>query len=61
MDRVLELGNVFSAPDLTGIQNIVLVDDIYTTGSTIDTFAKVLKASGVKNVYFVAMAIVDNL
>ena len=61
MDRVLELGNAFSAPGLTGIQNIVLVDDIYTTGSTIDTLAKVLKASGIENVYFVAIAIVDNL
>ena len=38
------------------LKTIILVDDIYTTGSTIDEAAKTLKEAGVENVYFVALA-----
>lgn len=38
------------------LETIVIIDDIYTTGSTIDAMAKICKASGVKNVYFLALA-----
>lgn len=34
----------------------IVIDDIYTTGSTIDAIAKVLKASGVRKVYFLTVA-----
>jgi len=34
----------------------VVIDDIYTTGSTMDAIAKVLKSSGVKKVYFITVA-----
>ena len=60
-DRALELKNAFLSTDLSNIESVILVDDIYTTGSTIDSIAKTLKNAGVKNVYFVAIAIVDNL
>lgn len=60
-DRANELKDAFYALDLTGIDRVILVDDIYTTGSTIDKLSEVLKKAGVKNVYFVAIAIVDNL
>ncbi len=38
-------------------KNIILVDDIYTTGSTIDSAARVLKEHGAQNVYFVCICV----
>lgn len=39
---------------------IIVIDDIYTTGSTIDAMAKVLKKAGVHRVYFLTIAIGDD-
>lgn len=39
------------------LDNIVIVDDIYTTGSTVDSIAELLIAYGVKNVYVITLAI----
>ena len=39
------------------LSTIVIIDDIYTTGSTIDTIAKVFLEQGVENIYFVTLAI----
>lgn len=39
------------------LNTIVIIDDIYTTGNTIDTMAAELKKIGVQNIYFVALAI----
>lgn len=36
---------------------VVLVDDIYTTGSTIEACSRVLRAVGVKQIHFVAICI----
>jgi ComF family protein len=38
------------------LKTILVVDDIYTTGSTIDEAARVLKENGVENIYFVTLA-----
>lgn len=38
-------------------KKILIVDDIYTTGSTIDEMSKVLKKYGAKSVYFVCLSI----
>lgn len=38
-------------------KNILLVDDIYTTGSTIDETSRILKKIGAKNVYFMTISI----
>ena len=38
-------------------QNILLIDDIYTTGSTIDTIAKCLKEKAECNVWFLTISI----
>lgn len=38
------------------LKTIILVDDIYTTGSTIDEAARSLRAVGVKGIYFVTLA-----
>ena len=37
--------------------HVLVIDDIYTTGSTIDEMAKVLKKSGVRKVYFLTISI----
>ncbi|HKM35108.1 MAG TPA: ComF family protein [Lachnospiraceae bacterium] len=39
------------------LDTIIIIDDIYTTGSTMDALAKVLLSSGVKRIYFITLAI----
>ena len=39
------------------LNTVIVIDDIYTTGSTIDAVSAVLKESGVSNVYFVTLCI----
>ena len=60
-ERGYELKDAFLASNLSDIDSVLIIDDIYTTGNTIDVMAKTLKNSGVKNVYFAVIAIVDNL
>ena len=43
------------------LSTIIIIDDIYTTGSTIDTVAKVFLEHGIKNIYFVTLAIGETL
>lgn len=38
------------------LNTTVIIDDIYTTGSTIDEAARTLKAAGVEKIYFIALA-----
>ncbi len=39
------------------LNSIVIIDDIYTTGSTIDAVATVFKEAGTRSVYFVALSV----
>ena len=39
------------------LKRVILVDDIYTTGSTIDAAAGILLENGVENVYFLSICI----
>lgn len=39
------------------VEHVLLVDDIYTTGSTIDAVAEVLKNAGVQKVFFFTISI----
>lgn len=39
------------------LNTIVIIDDIYTTGSTIDAVAKECRRAGVKKIYFAVLAI----
>ena len=39
------------------LSTIVIIDDIYTTGSTIDAMSYELRRAGVKRIYFVTLAI----
>ena len=39
--------------------SVLLIDDIYTTGSTIQEAAKMLRCAGVENIYFITLCIVS--
>lgn len=38
------------------LKRVIIVDDIYTTGSTMDALSSVLKDAGIREIYFVALA-----
>jgi predicted amidophosphoribosyltransferase len=38
------------------LNTIIIIDDIYTTGSTIDAVAEQFREAGVKKIYFVAIS-----
>ena len=53
-DRINELKNAFIIKDNTinlKNKNVLLVDDIFTTGSTVNEISKVLKLNGVNKVF----------
>lgn len=57
-ERQINLKNAFIVRDNdVKLRKVVIVDDIYTTGSTIDAIARVLKEAGVEKVFFVALSI----
>lgn len=39
------------------LKSAIIIDDIYTTGSTIDACASILRDAGVKKIYFITLAI----
>ena len=43
------------------VERALLVDDIYTTGSTLDGCARMLKKAGVRKVYFLTLSIGQDL
>ena len=40
-----------------GFRRVIIIDDIYTTGNTVDQVAKVLKLMGFQKVYFLTISI----
>ena len=57
-ERMENLRNAFRVRDTPAVQNrhLVLVDDIFTTGSTVDECARVLRAAGAASVRVVTVA-----
>ena len=56
--RKKNLKNAFAVKkDFVPVKKVLLIDDIYTTGSTIDAAAYMLKQRGVVNVYFLTISI----
>ena len=47
----------FISSDVVKLKKAIVIDDVYTTGSTIDAVAKVLKHHGVEKVYFITLCI----
>lgn len=59
--QVKELKNGPGGPDIFEEKTVLLVDDVYTTGSTADQCARVLLGSGAKRVYIITLATGTNL
>lgn len=58
IERKNNLKNAFHvSKDIVKYKYILLIDDIYTTGSTIDAAAEALQLSGVRNIYFLSICI----
>lgn len=57
-ERITNMKDAFAVNNKKTVKdkNILLVDDVYTTGSTLNEIARVLKDSGAKNVFCVTLA-----
>lgn len=49
------------SPDVVKLNKTILIDDIYTTGSTIDSVASELKKQGIRTVYFITLCIGEGI
>lgn len=58
LERLKNLENTFNvSQDMIQLDKVMLVDDIFTTGSTIEACSRVLLKSGVSRVYAVTIAV----
>ena len=61
LDRQERMGNLRDAFALSErwkpVANVLLIDDIYTTGATVEQAAKILKKAEAQNVYFLTISI----
>ncbi|MBU2265387.1 ComF family protein [Patescibacteria group bacterium] len=56
-ERVDNVRGVFRVTlDIPNIRNVLLVDDVYTTGATMNECIKVLKRAGIKNIWGFTLA-----
>ncbi len=56
VENIKDSFGVCAKPGLAQIKNVVLVDDIWTTGATMKECCKALKKAGIKNVWGFAIA-----
>mgnify|MGYP000851348475 CR=1 FL=1 len=60
-ERLHNLDMAFEVKNLPyGMENILLTDDVYTTGTTIEKCAAALKLAGAKNIYFLTICTGEN-
>jgi ComF family protein len=61
LDHVARQNNLKKAfiisESVVKLRSVIIIDDIYTTGSTIDAMAKILQEVGVNNIFFITIAI----
>lgn len=56
--RLKNLSNAFqTSQSVVKYRHVLLVDDIYTTGATLDACTKALKEAGVSKVYGICLCI----
>ncbi len=64
LDRRMRQNNLKRAFKISGnvvkLNTIIIIDDIYTTGSTIDAVASALQEAGVSRIYYISLAIGRN-
>ncbi|MCQ2512200.1 MAG: ComF family protein [Lachnospiraceae bacterium] len=56
--RAKNMHNAFSVTEGKKYKTVVLIDDIFTSGSTLDECARTLKQAGIQRVYFLTASIV---
>lgn len=60
LERARRQNNLKKAFKINGndvkLNTIIIIDDIYTTGSTVDALSEVLRCAGVKKIYFLTLA-----
>ena len=56
-ERRKNLRQAFGLVGPVPYHSVLIVDDIYTTGSTVDAISRILKENGVQKVYFVTVCI----
>lgn len=62
IERKKNVENAFIIEEsIVKFKKVIIIDDIYTTGSTIDSCAKALLGSGVREVYFLTLSIGDGI
>ena len=55
-ERLHNLDNAFVVKRFSKeVKNVLIVDDVYTTGTTIEKCAKILKDAGANEVYFLTI------
>lgn len=57
LSEAFGVNDKFKDYELTKLKRVLLVDDIYTTGSTIEACTNSLKSFGIKEVYFIVLCI----
>ena len=60
LDRATRRKNLleaFEAEMESTYQRVLLVDDVYTTGSTVDAAAESLKRAGISDIFYIAICI----
>ena len=57
-ERFKNLEHAFAAEAMpAGVRSVMLIDDIYTTGSTIEACTRALRKNTIENVYFLTICI----